>query len=78
MDETPLHVSSDEGGEHPVLLLQKSLGFVVLHDVSSLHHNDQVGREDGVHSVLQTHNTDAVSVHDPGGLQTQLSDDFRT
>lgn len=38
-----LHVSLDERSEHPVLLLQKSLGFVVLQNVPSLHHNDQVG-----------------------------------
>lgn len=46
-----LHVSFDKRSKHPVLLLQKSLRFVVLHDVASLHHNDQVSRKDGVDTV---------------------------
>lgn len=50
-----LHVGSDEGGEHPVLLLQQSFRFVVLQDVSSLHHDDQIGRQDGVDPVLHKH-----------------------
>lgn len=49
-----LHVGPDEGGEHPVLLLQQSLRFVVFQNVPSLHHDDGVGREDGVDAVLGT------------------------
>lgn len=48
-----LHVSLDERRKHPVFLLQKSLGFVVLQNVPSLHHDDQVGGEDGVDTVLK-------------------------
>lgn len=48
-----LHVRLDERRKHPVLLLQQSLGFVVLQNVPSLHHDDQIGGEDGVDTVLK-------------------------
>lgn len=49
-----LHVSFDEGREHAVFLLQEGLGFVVLQNISPLHHNDQISCEDGVNAVLET------------------------
>lgn len=49
-----LHVGFDERGKDAVLL-QEVLGRVVLQDVASLHDDDEVGREDGVDAVLQTH-----------------------
>lgn len=50
-----LHVGFDERGEDAVFLLQEVFGRVVLQDVATLHDDDQVGREDGVDAVLQTH-----------------------
>lgn len=55
-----LHVGLDKRRENPVFLFQKVLGRVVLQNVAALHHNDQVGCEDGVDTVLErrgdTHN----------------------
>lgn len=48
-----LLVCSHEGGEDAVLLLQQGLGPVVLQDDPALHHNHQVGIQDGVDAVLQ-------------------------
>lgn len=53
-----LHVGLDERGKHPVLLLQQSLRFVVLQNVPSLHHDDQIGCQDGVDTMLPTNNND--------------------
>lgn len=50
-----LHVGLDKRREHAALLLQEGLGFVVLQDVPPLHHDDQVGCEDGVDAVLKSH-----------------------
>lgn len=58
-----LHVSFDERGEDAVLL-QEVLGRVVLQDVASLHDDDEVGREDGVDAVLQTHTHTHTGDHD--------------
>lgn len=55
-----LHVSFDKRSKHAILLLQQNLRFAVLQNVPSLHHNDQIGCEDGVDAVLHTvegHNT---------------------
>lgn len=62
-----LHVGLDERSEHPVLLLQEGLGFVVLQNVPPLHHDDQVGREDGVDAVLET---------EEEGKNTEASDNW--
>lgn len=48
-----LLVCSHEGGEDAVLLVQQSLGTVVLQDDPALHHNHQVGIQDGVDAVLR-------------------------
>lgn len=48
-----LLVRPDEGGEDAVLLVQQSLGPVVLQDDPALHHNHQVGIQDGVDAMLQ-------------------------
>lgn len=47
-----LLVCSHEGGEDAVLLLQQGLGPVVLQDDPPLHHNHQVGIQDGVDAML--------------------------
>ena len=47
-----LLVCSHEGGEDAVLLLQQGLGPVILQDDSPLHHNHQVGIQDGVDAML--------------------------
>lgn len=47
-----LLVCSHEGGEDAVLLLQQDLGPVVLEDDPTLHHNHQVGIQDGVDAML--------------------------
>ena len=48
-----LLVCSHEGGEDAVLLLQQGLGPVVLQDDAPLHHNHQVGIQDGVDAMLR-------------------------
>lgn len=48
-----LLVCPDEGGEDAVLLVQQSLWPVVLQDDPALHHNHQVGIQDGVDAMLQ-------------------------
>lgn len=48
-----LLVCSHEGGEDAVLLGQQGLGPVVLQDDAPLHHNHQVGVQDGVDAVLR-------------------------
>lgn len=48
-----LLVCADEGGEDAVLLVQQSLGPVVLQDDPALHHNHQVGIQDGVDAMLR-------------------------
>lgn len=65
-----LHVSSDEGGEHAVFLLQEGLGFVVLQNVPSLHHDDQICCEDGVNAVLET-KVDSVRQQDGRTFDSQ-------
>lgn len=47
-----LLVCSYKGGEDAVLLLQQGLGPVVLQDDPPLHHNHQVGIQDGVDAML--------------------------
>lgn len=47
-----LLVCSHEGGEDTVLLLQQGLGPVILQDDPPLHHNHQVGIQDGVDTML--------------------------
>lgn len=47
-----LLVCSHEGGEDTVLLVQQGLGSVVLQDDPPLHHNHQVGIQDGVDAML--------------------------
>lgn len=47
-----LLVCSHEGGEDAVLLVQQGLGPVVLEDDPALHHNHQVGIQDGVDAML--------------------------
>lgn len=48
-----LLVCSHEGREDAVLLVQQHLGPVVLQDDPALHHNHQVGVEDGVDAMLR-------------------------
>lgn len=48
-----LLVCLHKGGEDAVLLVQQSLGSVVLKDDPPLHHNHQVGIEDGVDAMLR-------------------------
>lgn len=48
-----LLVGSHEGREDAVLLVQQGLGGVVLQDDPPLHHNHQVGVQDGVHTMLR-------------------------
>lgn len=47
-----LFVCSHERGEDAVLLFQQGLGSVVLQDNPPLHHNHQVGIQDGVDAML--------------------------
>lgn len=47
-----LLVCLHEGGEDAVLLVQQGLGSVVLQDDPPLHHNHQVGIQDGVDAML--------------------------
>lgn len=48
-----LLVCPDKGGEDAVLLVQQGFGPVVLQDDPALHHNHQVGIQDGVDAMLQ-------------------------
>ena len=48
-----LFVCPHKGGEDAVLRVQQGLGFVVLQDDAPLHHNHQVGIQDGVDTMLQ-------------------------
>lgn len=48
-----LLVRLDKGGEDAVLLVQQGLGPVVLQDDPALHHNHQVGIQDGVDAMLR-------------------------
>lgn len=47
-----LLVCPHKGGEDTVLLVQQGLGPVVLQDDPALHHNHQVGIQDGVDAML--------------------------
>lgn len=47
-----LLVCSHEGGKDAVLRVQQDLGSVVLQDDAPLHHNHQVGVQDGVDAML--------------------------
>lgn len=49
-----LLVCAHEGGEHAVIRVQQGLGLVVLQDDAPLHHNHQVGVQDGVDAVLHS------------------------
>ena len=48
-----LLVCPHKGGEDAVLLVQQGLGPVVLQDDPPLHHNHQVGIQDGVDAMLR-------------------------
>lgn len=61
-----LLVCSHKGGEDAVLLVQQGLGPVVLEDDPTLHHNHQVGIQDGVDAMLcGTEGEKSVAVHKP-------------
>lgn len=47
-----LLVCSHKGGKDTVLLVQQGLGSVILQDDPTLHHNHQVGIQDGVDAML--------------------------
>lgn len=58
-----LLVCSHKGGEDAVLLVQQGLGSVVLEDDPPLHHNHQVGVQDGVDAMLSEGREDNRSRH---------------
>lgn len=55
-----LFVCLHEGSEDAVLLLQQGLGPVVLLDHPPLHHNHQVGIQDGVDAMLRAEGENTI------------------
>lgn len=48
----PSHVRTNERGKHPIFLGQEAFWSVIFQNVSSLHHDNQVCRQNGMDSVL--------------------------
>lgn len=51
----PSHVRTNERGKHPIFLGQEAFWGVIFQNVSSLHHDNQVCRQNGMDSVLYKH-----------------------
>lgn len=51
----PSHVRTNEWGKHPIFLGQEAFWGVIFQNVSSLHHDNQVCRQNGMDSVLCGH-----------------------
>lgn len=51
----PSHVRTNERGKHPIFLGQEAFWGVIFQNVSSLHHDNQVCRQNGMDSVLYEH-----------------------
>lgn len=71
-----LLVCAHKGGKDTVLLVQQGLGLVVLQDDPPLHHNHQVGIQDGVDAVLRQKHTRDVAFYSTYNINSFYTECF--